>query len=160
MAETGRPSKYTPEIAQSIIEQLSDGIALRVICRQENMPAWRTVYHWLDQDKELLAHVTRARALGYEAIAEHCLDIADDSTKDYTESDKGKAFNSEHVQRSKLRVETRMKLLACWASSKYGPKVQVDASLTQTTDLSKLSDAELGQVQAILLAASERKQAG
>ena len=31
-------------------------------------------------------------------------------------------LNGEHVQRSKLRIETRLKLLACWNPSKYGNK--------------------------------------
>lgn len=128
MAGTGRPSKYTPEIATSIIEQLSDGIPLREICRQDGMPAWRTIYDWLDKDEELSARVARARLLGYDAIAEQCVDIADDSTQDYVETEKGKAYNSEHVQRSKLRVETRLKLLACWASSKYGNKQHLEHS--------------------------------
>lgn len=132
---TGRPSKYTPEIAQSIIEQLSEGVPLRVICRQDGMPAWRTVYDWIDRDEELSAHIARARLLGFDAIAEECLDIADDSSKDYRETDKGPVYDAEHVQRSKLRVETRLKLLASWASSKYGNRQQIEATINDYTNM-------------------------
>lgn len=125
---TGRPSTYDPEKAKRIIEQLSDGIPLRVICRQDDMPAWRTVYDWIAKDSELSAHIARARELGYDAIAEECLDIADDISGDYTETDKGMAYNAEHVQRSKLRIETRLKLLAKWNPKKYGDKIQQEVT--------------------------------
>jgi hypothetical protein len=53
--------------------------------------------------------------LGFEALAEDILDIADDTRA-----------VSEHVQLSKLRIETRLKLLACWNPKKYGTKQTVD----------------------------------
>lgn len=121
---TGRPSTYNPDKARNIIEQLSDGIPLRVICRQDDMPAWRTVYNWIAQDAELSAHIARARDLGYDAIAEQCLDIADDVSGDYVQNGETMAYNAEHVQRSKLRIETRLKLLAKWNPKKYGDKIQ------------------------------------
>ena len=34
-------------------------------------------------------------------------------------------FDSEHVQRSKLRVETRLKLLAKWDPRRYGDRLQL-----------------------------------
>ena len=125
---TGRPSTYSPEKAKNIIEQLSDGVPLRVICRQEGMPAWRTVYDWIAKDEELSAHIARARDLGFDAIAEECLDIADDVSGDYVKNGETMAYNAEHVQRSKLRIETRLKLLAKWNPKKYGDKLDLGNS--------------------------------
>ena len=51
--KTGRPSKYTPEIAQQMCEMLSEGVPLREICRMEGFPAWRTVYDWMYRDDAL-----------------------------------------------------------------------------------------------------------
>lgn len=121
----GKPSLYTQEKAAKIIEQLSDGVPLRVICRQDGMPAWRTIYDWIARDADLSAAIARARDLGYDAIAEECLDIADDVSGDYTETDKGMEYNAEHVQRSKLRIETRLKLLAKWNPKKYGERLDL-----------------------------------
>jgi predicted secreted protein len=124
--KTGRPSKYTKEIAQSICEQLSEGIPLREICRQDGMPAWRTIYDWMYKDEALSAAIAHARDLGYDSLAEECLDIADDANNDWMERiDKegrstGWIVNGEHVQRSKLRIETRLKLLAKFNPKKYG----------------------------------------
>ena len=125
MAKTGRPSTYDPAVATKICEQLSEGISLREICRQEGMPPWQTVYSWMERDASLVEAIARAREIGYDALAEECLKIADDGTNDYVEGERGPQLNSEHIQRSKLRIETRLKLLAKWSPKRYGERVQV-----------------------------------
>ena len=104
MAKTGRPSTYDPAVATKICEQLSEGISLREICRQEGMPPWQTVYSWMERDASLVEAIARAREIGYDALAEECLKIADDGTNDYVEGERGPQLNSEHIQRSKLRI--------------------------------------------------------
>jgi hypothetical protein len=69
--------------------------------------------------------IARAREIGYDAMAEDCLRIADDAANDWMETEHGPRLNAEHVQRSKLRIETRLKLLAKWNPKKYGERVQV-----------------------------------
>lgn len=125
-------SRYTDEIAAEICERLANGEPLRAICRDERMPAWRTVYLWISQDEAFAARIASARELGFDAIAEDALDIADDGRNDWMEKfDKegeslGYLLNGEHVQRSKLRIETRLKLLAKWSPKKYGERIQQD----------------------------------
>lgn len=127
----GRPSTYDPIKAESICEQLSEGIPLREICRQPGMPAWRTVYDWMYQDEALTAAIAHARDLGYDHIAEECLSIADDASNDWMEkrNEEGQTIgwqlNGEHVQRSKLRIETRLKLLAKFNPKKYGDALKL-----------------------------------
>jgi hypothetical protein len=127
-------SKYTVEIAREICRQLAEGVPLREICRQDGMPEWRTIYDWMVKDDAavavgggagLSASIARAREIGYDAIAEDCLRIADDASNDWMETEHGPRLNAEHVQRSKLRIETRLKLLAKWNPKKYGERVQV-----------------------------------
>ena len=110
-----RQSKRTPEVEERIIEGLTDGVPLRVLCRQDDMPSWRTVYDWINADPSLASRIAYARDLGFEALAEDILNIADDTP----------AIN-EHVQRSKMRIDTRLKLLACWSPKRYGNKQTVD----------------------------------
>ncbi len=129
MAE--RSTLRTPEVEKRIIEGLCDGVPLRELCRQEGMPNWRTVYEWISADEEFAARIAHARDLGFDAIAEEILDIADDGTNDWVERKRKEGridivLDSEHVQRSKLRIETRLKLLAKWAPKKYGDKQIVD----------------------------------
>lgn len=110
-----RPSKNTSEIVDEIMNGIADGTPLREICRREGMPNWRTVYDWLEADEEMAARFARAREIGFDAIAEDILSNVDNV----------KAI-SEHIQRSKLQVETRLKLLAKWNPKKYGDKQQVE----------------------------------
>jgi hypothetical protein len=126
----GKPSKYDPLIAQQMCELLSEGIPLRQICREnEGFPAWRTVYDWMKRDPDLTAAIAHARDMGYDAMAEECLDIADNAGNDWMERldaegiPVGWQVNGENIQRSKLRIETRLKLLAKFNPKKYGDKV-------------------------------------
>jgi len=126
-----RSTLRTPEVETRIIEGLCDGIPLRELCRRDGMPNWRTVYDWIEADEDLAARIAHARDLGFDAIAEDILDIADDGTNDWVERKRkdgsvDTVVDSEHVQRSKLRIETRLKLLAKWNPKKYGDKQVVD----------------------------------
>lgn len=143
---TGRPSKFTDDLFQKICERIADGEPLRQICRDEGMPSYRVVYDWMDKDDALLksedkkvrdtalnlsSRFARAREDGHDAIAEETLRIADDGSNDWMEKRNqngefvGYTLNGEHVQRSKLRIETRLKLLAKWNPKKYGEKVEL-----------------------------------
>jgi hypothetical protein len=125
--KTGRPSKYDPEIARIICEQLSEGIPLRQICREnDGFPAWRTVYDWMGRDEALSASIARARDIGYDAIAEECLLIADNMEfgQKQVMTDQGTATTIEDMLgHRKLRIETRLKLLAKFHPTKYGDKL-------------------------------------
>jgi len=126
----GRTSTYDPTVARIMCEQLSEGIPLRQICRNnDGFPAWRTVYDWMSKDPDLATAIAHARDVGYDAMAEECLDIADNAGNDWMErlNDEGVPVgyqvNGDHIQRSKLRIETRLKLLAKFNPKRYGDKV-------------------------------------
>lgn len=98
------------------------------------MPAWRTVYDWIDADADFSAGIARARLLGYDVIAQDCLTIADDGRNDFMAAraadgdEAALKYDADHVQRSKLRIETRLKLLAKWDPKRYGERQQVDVN--------------------------------
>jgi hypothetical protein len=127
---TGRPSTFTQEIADAICERMAKGEPLAVICREDAMPCASTVWRWQQERPELSQAIARAREVGFDVIAAECLQIAEDGTNDYVTKEKPdgstyEALNGEHVQRSKLRIETRLKLLAKWDPKRYGDKVAV-----------------------------------
>ena len=128
--KTGRPSKYDPEIARIICEQLSEGIPLRQICREnDGFPAWRTVYDWMGRDEALSASIARARDIGYDALAEECHAIADNMEfgQKQVMTDQGTATTVEDMLgHRKLRIETRLKLLAKFHPTKYGDRVAIE----------------------------------
>ncbi|WP_408953042.1 hypothetical protein [Lysobacter sp. Hz 25] len=115
------PSLYDETIAAQIIERLCNGETLVDICKTDGFPAVRTVSDWCKNHKEFKEDFDFAREIGYDVIASDCIRIADDGTQDFVIGEKGPAFNAEHVQRSKLRVETRLKLLAKW-SKRYSER--------------------------------------
>lgn len=127
--KTGRPSKYTKEIAQSICEQLSEGVPLREICRQEGMPAWRTIYDWMYKDDDLSAAIAHARDLGYDNMAEECLHIADNvmmgSIKTIDDEGNITVKHEDMLGHRKLQIETRLKLLAKFNPKRYGDAVKL-----------------------------------
>jgi hypothetical protein len=121
----GRPSKYTPEVANKICDLLSEGTPLRAICRLDDMPDWRTVYEWIERDEAFSGRVTRAREHGVEAIAQDTLAMIDEQPRYVEDAKGGTRIDPAYIQWTKLRTEQRMKLLACWSPNRYGNRVQV-----------------------------------
>ena len=125
----GRPSKLTPAVLKRIVDGLSEGTPLTVICSPAAMPSDRTVRDWMDANPEVSAAIAGAREAGFDRIALDALAIADNTEQDTILTDKGSEIpNSEWISRSKLRVETRLKLLAKWDPKRYGDKQQVEHS--------------------------------
>lgn len=124
--KTGRPSDFTEAVAKEIVERLSNGEPLAQICRDDHMPAVRTVSDWKKANEAFSADFAHAREAGFDAIALECLEIADDTSRDTKEGPNGdEQCNNEWISRSRLRVETRLKLLAKWDPKRYGDKVAV-----------------------------------
>lgn len=134
--KTGRPSDYTEELAETICLRLAEGESLRSVCRDDGMPCKQTVLRWISRIPEFRAQYVRAKEEGAEAIAEELFDIADDGTNDWMEKlDKegevvGYQLNGEHVQRSKLRIDTRKWYLSKIMPKKYGDRIQHDQHIT------------------------------
>lgn len=124
MNKGGRPTRFTQAILEEICERLSTGEPEAVICRDEHMPAARTVRDWKLSMPDVAAAIARAREAGEDAIAADCLLIADDATGDYRLGEKGLLVDHDHIQRSKLRIETRLKLLAKWNPKRWGERIQ------------------------------------
>ena len=122
-----RPSDYTPELASEICAKLAEGQSLRTVCKEESMPCTSSVFNWFRKHPEFLEQYTRAKEESADAMAEEVLDIADDATNDWMSKNAGDdvafSFNGEHVQRSRLRIETRKWLMAKMKPKKYGEKV-------------------------------------
>jgi len=121
----GRPSDFTPEMANHICEQLIEGKSLRKICSDEEMPNASTVCRWLSQNEAFREQYAHAREAQADTLADEILDIADDSAADVTVEDGREAINHEIVQRSRLRIDARKWLAAKMAPKRYGEAVQM-----------------------------------
>lgn len=123
------PSEQYPDrkaIVQHICDGLMRGQGLAVTCREEGMPHFSVIYDWRRDDPELGKMLDEARRIGFDAIAESCIEIAD-ATDKYRSRDSvsGKVRDP---QRDKLRVWTRLQLLAKWDPKRYGEMQKLEHS--------------------------------
>ena len=110
----GRVSTYSEEVARRICERIEQGETLTSICRDEDMPATRTVSDWQKQHASFAADFTRARDIGHDAIAARLRETA-----------RGRGETTGDIQRDKLIIETDLKLLAKWDPKRYGDKLEI-----------------------------------
>ena len=143
----GRPSTYTAELAAQVCTHIADGKSLRVIASMDGMPAQSTIMAWLDGSRpEFSEQYARAREAQADKLAEEALTIADDGRSDtYVDADGNVKTDTEVIQRSKLRVDTRKWLASKMAPKKYGDKVAIggadDLGPVQTVT-KEMTDAE------------------
>lgn len=120
----GRPTDYNQDKAILICSRMAEGESLRSICRDESMPALSTVFLWVAKHSEFSEQYKLAMASRADAMFEDMIEIADDGRNDYIVSGDGdERFNTEHVQRSRLRLDTRKWMLSKMLPKKYGDKV-------------------------------------
>jgi len=73
-ARPGQPTKRTPELIETILDQIACGRSLMSICAEDDMPGYSTVKGWMRVDPELRELVNFA----YEEHADTMDDLADD----------------------------------------------------------------------------------
>lgn len=73
----GRPSTYTPEIADAICERIAAGESLRAICEEDGAPDRKSVLRWLDADADFAAKYARAREHQADAMDDRILSVAE-----------------------------------------------------------------------------------
>ena len=65
MAKTGRPTSYSPEIADTICEEIATtDHSLVAICSRDGMPSQTMVYRWLEAHADFWEKYARERAAG------------------------------------------------------------------------------------------------
>ncbi len=129
----GRPSKYSKELALYICKEIASGKSLVKILQQEGMPNYQTVLGWLCRDDEpykgFSGMYARAREDQADFLADEILEIADDSSRDTVKDEDGNyRMDTEWVQRSRLRVDSRKWIASKLKPRKYGEKLDLEHS--------------------------------
>jgi len=132
----GRPTDYNQEIAEMILDKLADGKPMKVICKEEGMPGYMSVLRWQRRHPEFGDLVARAKVDGTHALADECIEIADEKKADPADR--------------RVRIDTRLRLIGKWNATIYGDKVAVGGAddmpaikTSQQLDVSNLSLDEL-----------------
>ena len=138
---TGRPKVLTPELMTEICDRIVDGETIRRIAQVEHMPAASTIYLELGRNPAFSEQYARAREAHLIRMEDELVEIADDASNDWMErrdKDTGEVvgwqLNGEHIQRSKVRIDTRKWLMSKRAPKRYGDRVQQDIEMGQGSD--------------------------
>lgn len=113
--------EFSQDLFDEICEKLSDGESLRDICKADDMPNKATVFRWLANDEKLSDQYARAREVQADALFDDCLAIADQ----YENDEKTAEGGNDHINRAKLRIDTRKWMAGKLRPKKYGDKIDV-----------------------------------
>jgi hypothetical protein len=124
----GRPSLYNTELGIEICEAIAECmLSLKTLCTQNpHWPHSRTIRQWRRTNKEFQHLYAQAKEDQSDLMVEEILEIADESSLDtIIKTDKDgnehEVCNSEWINRSRLKVDTRK-----WVASKFRPKIYGD----------------------------------
>lgn len=164
----GRTSTYSDELAAELCEEIAEGALLSAVCAKDGRPSMRTVLRWLERNEGFAKLYDRAREIRADVWGDEIVTISDDRSEDYIDKVRGdgsvdRVLDAEHVQRSKLRVDSRKWLMARAAPRRYGDKLDLNHSggikLDTDPDFSDLSDDELAVMRMLTLKAEEARRA-
>ena len=123
--DQGRPTKYTKELADKICDRIANSEkGLRAIAKEFDI-ATSTIMKWLNEESYFSEQYTHAKELQADYMVESMLDIADETSNDTIITETGERQNSEWINRSRLRVDTRKWIVSKLMPKKYGDKVDV-----------------------------------
>lgn len=103
------------KFADMICDEIAGGKTLRQVCEVSWMPTEKTVRNWLANEPEFKKAYDAAVTVRTENDLADCVKIADDTPAD-----------KEFIARSKLRIDTRMKIAAYVVPEKYSPKAELN----------------------------------
>lgn len=113
--------KWTPELEDAICTAIAinpKGLEHILKANQDFPQSQDTIYAHRRESKEFAEKYTRAKAEQVLILADQIVDIADDNSSDMIETEDGPRLNREHVERVKIRIDTRK-----WLASKLAPKI-------------------------------------
>jgi hypothetical protein len=138
-----------PSLLESICLRTFEGESMRSIARDPDMPSRERIHKELVENAGFAVQYARAREGLYQAWAEEILEIADDGTTDYVtrigrNGHEYEAVDQEHIQRSRLRVDSRKWLLSKLLPKTFGDRVEHEhgGEVSHRVDITGLSERE------------------
>jgi hypothetical protein len=113
----GRPSDYTPQLADAICFQIATGRSLNSILRQDNMPHYNTVMRWLTVHVEFREKYVRARENSADHYAEKVGSVADETLE-----------GAHDPQAARVAIDAYKWIAAKQQPRKYGDNRHIDLS--------------------------------
>jgi terminase small subunit-like protein len=148
-----RPTISSPELAESICAQFAEGKTLRSIC--SGMPSVWTVIRWRREKPEFAALFSDAQESYEQVLFDEMLVHSGDRKGDWVEKKNGRgdtfiAVDYDHINRSKLEVETRAKILAKLNPQKFGDRQQIDSTVEASVKVEREPPTPLESAQSAM----------
>ena len=131
--KTGRPTKYTKELAEKICELLSEGKSEREISRTQGMPTQSTINLWKQKHQEFSEQSAQARARGADVYDERrrqtttkLIDIVEAAVKAGNDIPKGV------VEGLKVTMQEDARSAANLNPQRFSEKQKIDVNSTVT----------------------------
>lgn len=143
---------YTQSVGEDICDLIVDGLTPQEACdgRDGRPSHFSTLFRWLETDDDFHRMYETAWLWRVDHMAREIVAIADDKEGDYKfVPDKDKpdggdglaVFCREHVSRSKLKIESRWRILATLMPRKYGAAL-LGGAATKPGDDAKLIESQ------------------
>jgi hypothetical protein len=163
----GRPPMIlTQSIKDAILLRTAQGESMRALGRDPALPSRDRMLKELVEDSRFAAQYAQAREAMYAGWADEILEIADDGTTDYItkvgrHGHEYEAVDQEHIQRSRLRVDSRKWLLSKLLPKTFGDRVEHEhgGEVAHRVDISGLSEREKMRRMALFMLEDQRAQA-
>ena len=126
---------FTQAVANDICLQLAEGMSLRAVCRQDDMPAPSTVVGWVNTSTDFAEQYARAREVGYALLADEIIDISAPPT--HTED------TPVMINRARLEIDSRKWLLSKMLPKVYGDKLETTVKGGPANVMLSATDAAL-----------------
>lgn len=135
-------------IMAQVCDLMAQGQSVRAICKANpDFPREYTIRQW-GMAPEFATQYARAREAMLDFWADEIVDIADDTSRDTIETEKGEIPNTEWINRSRLRVDSRKWIMSKLSPRKFGDRIEVagdpDAPLMQLIIRKEVKDAGSG----------------
>lgn len=119
----GRPSIYSEEMLTRIVAAIMAGRSMVSITGETGMPSATTCARWMRDNPEFNEAVTAARRAFADELVRRALAAASNNREDFVVTEKGLALDKTAIQRSKLIVDTCLRIAArldpqSWAEPK------------------------------------------
>ncbi|AIL33106.1 hypothetical protein IX83_07125 [Basilea psittacipulmonis DSM 24701] len=141
----GRPTQYSKEVANKICEQLEQGLSLKQICEQADMPVRSTVYLWLREYSDFSDNYTRAREVHADLIHDELLELVDNIPEDFAS-----------IAKARLQADTRKWVLARMSPRKYGDTSKIELTGNEGGPVEISETVRLSRLNSLLAKAKKR----
>lgn len=112
MAEMGRPTIYSDEVAEKFCERISQGRSMRSVCADKDMPSRQTIGVWLKEKPDFSYQYEIAVEERGVYIFEDVLRIVD-----------GVDIDKDCIAKARLQMDARKWFLSKLLPKKFGDKI-------------------------------------